>query len=316
VNFLSPDTESLVRWGANFRPATLQGEWWRLLTNCFLHIGILHLLMNMYALLYIGLILEPYLGKARFLAAYLLTGIAASAASLWFHDLTVSAGASGAIFGMYGVFLAMLTTNFIEKSARKNLLISISVFVAYNLMNGMKGGIDNSAHLGGLVAGLAIGYAYYPGLKSPQAMNLTTGAIAGMAIMILTVCSFVYHKTPNDTAIYDTKIKSFISNEAKALEVYSMLKTAPKDSLLATIKDKGIYYWNENIRLIDELDKLNLPDVIYDRDKKLRNYCLLRIKSYRLLYKTVDEGDENKYRDSIGAYNDQIKAVIDSLKGK
>ena len=100
VNFLEPDTQSLVKWGANFRPATLQNEWWRLITNVFLHIGLLHLLLNMYALMYIGLLLEPYLGKLRFLTAYLLTGIAASTASLWFHDQTVSAGASGAIFGM------------------------------------------------------------------------------------------------------------------------------------------------------------------------------------------------------------------------
>jgi len=316
VDFLSPNTESLLRWGANFRPATLEGGWWRLITNCFLHIGILHLLMNMYALLYIGLLLEPYLGKARFLAAYLLTGIAASSSSLWFHDLTVSAGASGAIFGMYGVFLAMLTTNFIEKSARKNLLISISVFVAYNLMNGMKGGIDNSAHLGGLIAGLVIGYAYYPGLKSPQAMNLTVGAIAGMSVIILAACSFVYNKTPNDIAIYETKIKSFISMEAAALDVYNMPKTTPRDSLLAGIKDKGIYNWNQSIKLLDQVDKLNLPDVIYERDKKLHNYCVLRIKSYNLLYKTVSEGNEDKYRDSMIVYDNQIKAVIDSLKGK
>ena len=122
--------------------------------------------------LYIGLLLEPRLGTIRFLGAYILTGIAASITSLWWHDLTISAGASGAIFGMYGVFLAMLTTNLIEKSARKALLTSIGVFVFYNLVNGMKGGIDNAAHIGGLVSGLLTGYAFYPSLKRPEAINL------------------------------------------------------------------------------------------------------------------------------------------------
>ncbi|MEO6850565.1 MAG: rhomboid family intramembrane serine protease, partial [Mucilaginibacter sp.] len=94
VSFFAPNTDSLISWGANFRTITLSGEWWRLITNTFLHIGILHILMNMYALIYIGLLLEPYLGKLRFVAAYLCTGIIASLTSIYIHPLTVSAGAS------------------------------------------------------------------------------------------------------------------------------------------------------------------------------------------------------------------------------
>lgn len=180
VNIISPDSASLLRWGANFKPLTLGGEWWRLITCCFIHIGLVHLLMNMYALLYIGVLLEPYLGKARFIAAYLLSGIIASMTSLYWHDFTISAGASGAIFGMYGVFLAMLTTNLIEKTSRKTMLLSIVFFVGYSLLNGLKGGIDNAAHLGGLVGGLIIGYAYYPSLvnaKAPTLKYLTIGLL-------------------------------------------------------------------------------------------------------------------------------------------
>jgi rhomboid protease GluP len=77
VSIINPTTDQLLAWGANFRALTLAGQWWRLLTNVFLHIGVLHLLLNMYALLYIGLLLEPYLGRARFLIAYLCTGILA-----------------------------------------------------------------------------------------------------------------------------------------------------------------------------------------------------------------------------------------------
>jgi len=169
VNIFEPTNESLITWGANFRPVTLAGEWWRLITCCFLHIGILHLLLNMYALFYIGSLLEPYLGRKRFLAAYLLAGLCASVTSVWWHGLTISAGASGAIFGIYGVFLAMLTTSLIEKTERKALLTSIIFFVGYNLINGLGGGIDNAAHIGGLISGLLIGYALMPGLKKPGA---------------------------------------------------------------------------------------------------------------------------------------------------
>ncbi|MBN8856579.1 MAG: hypothetical protein BGO55_23985 [Sphingobacteriales bacterium 50-39] len=167
INIIQPDVESLVQWGANYKPLTLDGQWWRLLTCCFVHIGIIHILMNMYAFLYIGLLLEPYLGRWKFTIAYLLTGIAASTTSLYWHwnDAAVSAGASGAIFGMYGVFLAMLTTNLIHPEKRKPLLRSIGFFVLFNLGFGTLGTIDNSAHIGGLISGLLIGYILYPVLK-------------------------------------------------------------------------------------------------------------------------------------------------------
>jgi rhomboid protease GluP len=302
-------------WGANFRPVTLAGGEWRLLTNVFLHIGIIHLLFNMYALLYIGLLLEPHLGRLRFAAAYLLTGIAASTASLYWHDMTVSAGASGAIFGMYGVFLAMLTTNFIEKSARKALLTSIAVFVGYNLMNGLKGGIDNAAHIGGLVSGLVIGYVYYPGLKNPERTDMKFGSIAALSVVILLLCFFTCRSTPNIMGQYETKMKRFAAMESMALEVYSMPKNTSRDSLLLEIKDRGLYYWNENIILLNDVDKMDLPNELHDRDKLLLRYCNLRIKSYNLIYKAISENSD-KYKDSITIYNGQIKGIIDGLSGK
>jgi rhomboid protease GluP len=315
VDFMSPTTANLLAWGANFRPMTLGGQEWRLLTNVFLHIGIFHLLFNMYALLYIGLLLEPHLGKIRFAAAYLLTGIAASTASLYWHDMTVSAGASGAIFGMYGVFLAMLTTNFIEKSARRALLTSIVVFVGYNLVNGLKEGIDNAAHVGGLVSGLVIGYAYYPSLKNPEKMDLQWRTIAALSVMILFLCFLTCRSTTNVIGEYDTKMNGFADMEKKALKVFSMPKNTSHDSLLSEIKNRGIYYWNQNIALLNNVEKMNLPTQIHDRDKTLLRYCNLRIKSYNLIYKMVAENTD-KYKDSITMYNGEIKGIIDSLGAK
>jgi len=315
VDWLSPQNDSLINWGANFRPITLQGEWWRLITNCFLHIGIFHLLMNMYALVYIGLLLEPYLGKTRFIAAYLLTGIIASVTSLWWHDLTISAGASGAIFGIYGVFLAMLTTNLIEKKTRIALLISIGIFVTYNLINGMKGGIDNAAHIGGLLGGILIGYAYFPSLKKTEAINLKYSIIGILSILIVSISFIIYSKLPNDIPKYDEKLKSFISMEQMALEIYRMPRNTSKEKLLIEIKDIGTYYWNENIKLLKELEKLDIPEPLHERNKKLLKYCNLRIKSYELIYKTIAE-DTQKYRIEMEDYNRKIENIIIELKGK
>jgi rhomboid protease GluP len=315
VNIIEPDSQSLLNWGANFKPMTLDGEWWRLITNCFLHIGIVHLLMNMYALLYIGMLLEPQIGKGRFAAAYLLTGVAASVNSLWWNELTISAGASGAIFGMYGLFLALLLTNLVEKSTRKELLSSILIFVVYNLIYGMKGGIDNAAHIGGLVSGLLIGFAYYASLKKkeqPGLQYLTTG------ILTLLVAAGTYTSLkiiPNDIITYDQKINEFISNEELALAVFKLPEGTPDDVILEEIQANGLRYWNENIRLLDELDRLNLPDDYVVRNKSLREYCDLRIKSYTLIYKALSE-QSDLYWDQIKDYNDQIEKIIDDLNQK
>ncbi|WP_374950709.1 rhomboid family intramembrane serine protease [Mucilaginibacter sp.] len=227
VNFIQPDNQSLISWGANFRPVTLNGQWWRVLFSCFLHIGIIHLLLNMYALLYIGILLEPYLGTKRFITAYLLTGIISGTTSLTWHDLTISAGASGAIFGMYGVFLAMLTTNVIEKSARKPLLISISIFVIFNLLNGLKSGIDNAAHIGGLISGVIIGYTFIPALRVPDDERSTDSENRSVLILLCIVLAgtcFTLQRIPNDLGLYDTAMKKFAANEVKALNI--LLDTA------------------------------------------------------------------------------------------
>jgi len=161
AGLIAPDGFVHIKWGSNYSPLTLHGEWWRLISCCFVHFGIIHLLMNMYCLFIVGIYLEPLLGKFKFIIAYFATGLLSSLASLWYHTSGInSAGASGAIFGMFGLFLALLTTNLIPKQARSSLLRSIGIFIAYNLFYGIKGGIDNAAHIGGLLSGAMIGYIY------------------------------------------------------------------------------------------------------------------------------------------------------------
>ena len=313
VDIFEPTSESMINWGANYRPLTQDGQLWRLVTCCFLHIGIIHLLFNMYALLYIGLLLEPLLGKLRFAAAYLLTGITASVVSLWWHDdASISAGASGAIFGMYGVFLAMLTTNLIDKSARKAFLTSIVFFVGYNLLNGLKGGIDNSAHIGGLVCGLAIGYAYYNTLNKQVEQRTITKLVATLAFIVFAGTYIVCKETPNDIAEYDSKIQTFATLEKKALDVLNMPPTTSNQQYLDALKNEGIINWNKCIVLLKELDELSIPNGAHDRNEKLIEYCELRIKSYTLMGKAIQEGI-SKYDDSLKIYQENIEDIIRNL---
>jgi rhomboid protease GluP len=160
VSIMQPNSEQLLRWGANFGPLTLDRQWWRLLTAVFLHIGFVHLAVNMWCLWNLGSLAEDLYGSRAYLAVYILSGLAGSIASLARNPLVVSAGASGAIFGVAGaliatLYLARLTA---AKHALRISLISLVVFAAYSIGYGfVKGGMDNGAHIGGLVAGLILG---------------------------------------------------------------------------------------------------------------------------------------------------------------
>ena len=168
LGLISFRAEDLLAWGANFKPSTLNGEWWRLITNTFLHGGLMHLFANMYGLLFVGIFLEPRIGKIRYALIYLGTGIIASIGSIWWHEATVSVGASGAIFGLYGVFLAILLTKVFPKGFSKAFLISTLVFVGFNLLMGLTGGIDNAAHIGGLASGFVTGLLISSQLKEEE----------------------------------------------------------------------------------------------------------------------------------------------------
>jgi rhomboid protease GluP len=157
LGFIDFEAKDLVHWGANYGPYTTKGQWWRLLTSTFLHAGFMHLILNMYGLLFVGLFLEPVLGKNRFMICYIATGLIASLTSLKMHPQVVSIGASGAIFGMYGIFLALLISKIFPPPMQKAFLTSTLIFVGYNLIIGISGGVDNAAHIGGLISGFVIG---------------------------------------------------------------------------------------------------------------------------------------------------------------
>jgi len=150
----------LVRWGANLGVLTFTGEWWRLLTNVFVHGGLLHIAFNMWCLWNLGALCESLYGRWTYAAIYLLCGLGASLASAAWHPNVPSVGASGAIFGLAGALIAAFKLGefSVPRSALSGTLRSLGAFVVYNLLFGFAiPGIDNTAHIGGLVTGLIVG---------------------------------------------------------------------------------------------------------------------------------------------------------------
>jgi len=160
VSPFEPTGQQLVDWGANFGPYTIGGQWWRLLTCVFVHIGIPHIALNMWCLWGLGRLAESVYDRWTFGAVYLITGVAASVASLAWNPIGVSAGASGAIFGIAGALIsAFYVGEFsLPKAVVSGLLVSVLKFAGYNLVLGaFLGHTDNAAHVGGLVSGLILG---------------------------------------------------------------------------------------------------------------------------------------------------------------
>ena len=160
VSFVSPSPEDLLRWGADFGPLTLGGQWWRMFSSMFLHFGIIHLGFNMYVLYQVGIYTEVLYGRAKYIFLYLMTGVMGNIASLMIHPLSVGAGASGAIFGVYGAFLGylLMRRSVIPKQAMQQMVRSTTMFLGINLVYGlMSPRTDLSAHIGGLVSGFLLG---------------------------------------------------------------------------------------------------------------------------------------------------------------
>ncbi len=155
-----PTVPQLIAWGANFGPLTASGQWWRLLTACFLHIGFIHIALNMYILYQAGLFVERLYGGLRFLVLYLVAGIGGNLAGVLLHPMIVSAGASGAIFGVYGGLLAFLLRQraVIRPEAAKAIGRSALIFIGINLFYGLATPhTDLTAHVGGIVTGFLAG---------------------------------------------------------------------------------------------------------------------------------------------------------------
>lgn len=157
THLLYPNGLELMEWGANRRLETNSGEWWRLFTSMFLHGGIMHLILNISGLVLVAIFLEPIVGRKKYFIIYILSGLCGSLASIWWYPNTISVGASGAIFGLYGALLSLLLTNTFNKKGKKGLLIMFGLYVGINLLWGLTGGIDNAAHIGGLLSGALIG---------------------------------------------------------------------------------------------------------------------------------------------------------------
>jgi rhomboid protease GluP len=219
VSPFNPTVEQLMSWGASSAGNVLiDGQWWRIVTAMFLHVGILHLATNMWCLWNLGLLAEPLMGSWGVLAVYLLTGAAGNLLSTFANWLQYNssnifpagAGASGAVFGIAGALIVLLKSNRLPvppvelKKLRRSVIYfaAINLFIGFSISYGTthfgKGIlIDNYAHMGGCACGLLFAWPMVPRLGSPRpAFNLRLRIAVGMIVGILVLFGFFLVQLP------------------------------------------------------------------------------------------------------------------------
>lgn len=176
------NTAVLLKFGAKYNPLIIQGQWWRLITPMFIHIGLEHIVVNMVTLYFIGIDVERFFGHLRFAIIYFISGIMGNIASFAFNPNVVSAGASTAIFGLLGAFL-MLGISFRNNPYISALARQFLLFVILNLAFSFTGGVDLFGHLGGLVGGFLA--AMVVGAPKIGKNNFSRSLISGVALAAL-----------------------------------------------------------------------------------------------------------------------------------
>jgi rhomboid protease GluP len=298
AGILRPDAAVHVRFGSNLGILTLGGEWWRLATAVFIHFGILHLAFNMWALWDAGRLVERLYGTTRFALVYASAGLAGSIASLVWNPGVNSAGASGAIFGVFGALLAFLLDrrNGVPLALMRSLRNSTLAFVGFAVVFGaLHPAIDNAAHLGGLAAGAALG-ALLARPLTPQARTHADRAgpwlaAAASALVLGVGVQWLAHPSAEraaelelrrDLAWFD-EARSAASETMRTLVAEARREQLPESEFATRLEREVVPLWEEIAARVGRGYALDPDSSLAPVPRLLAGYSKARLDSARLL---------------------------------
>ncbi len=305
VSAVSPSGEDLVRWGADFGPKTLAGEWWRLLTATFVHVGVLHIGFNMWVLLAAGPLVERLLGNVGFLVLYVVAGLTGSVASLLWNPMLVSAGASGAIFGLFGALVAvgLRQRGSIPMEQVTHLRNSGLAFVGYNLVFGLfLPNIDVAAHLGGLAGGFLGGLVLRQPLR-PEARAgrpVRNALLVGVGVVLVVGGVLAVSARHADLVSLMAELDRFEAVEARSLETMQGLdERARRQNLtqaaVADIIEREVLPdWKASRQRLGAVDRV--PADLRKRVAEILDYMRLREEGWDLLARGLRTGNDDTIR--------------------
>lgn len=316
AGFLHSPNEVQLNWGANFGPATQDGEWWRLGSAMFLHFGIIHLGLNMLALWESGQLVERMYGRLRFIGIYLLSGLFGNLVSLVMQGGgAIAGGASGAIFGVYGAALVFLWRERAAISVREFRLLfggAIAFSILTIGMGFLVSGIDNGAHIGGLIAGILLSISFS---KSITARAMPIKYIVGAAGLLLGASVYIGTHLPkpsyswNDERLLRSVIGEFVAQDQEINRAWINLSydakqgDKPIEEIIKDI-DLGIHkpYESSLDMLLDLPDDPSLPSA--QKLEQLRRYTEIRKQKSELVIEDLKakaelENQENAKQENL-----------------
>lgn len=310
----TPAVQDVLKWGGCMKVYITGGEWCRLVTAIFGHTGILELLVNIAALYFIGLVVEAILGKAKYLIAFLCTGILANLAAINWYNETVIAGASGAVFGMYGVFLAFATTAYINKKFPKVWLLSILAYVVFTVANVAPADVYNAVNFAGLISGICIGYLFYFFHFKRNVARAGGSRISVEILLITSLVVFLYIRSGrNDSIRFEKAIMKLNQIELKAMTQMQRLQFAKSNEDAAKIlRDSTLPEWQHFQKELIKTDRYKLNDEFTQKRKLLSKYAQMRVLQTKLIYESI-KGGSDKYHQQIDKVSDSIDLIIDKL---
>jgi rhomboid protease GluP len=306
VSFNKPQVKDMISWGAEFGPKTLEGEWWRLLTSMFVHIGFLHVALNMLALAVVGPTVERLVGRVSFLVIYLVSGLGGSVLALYTNALAVVAGASGAVFGIYGALLAVAIRqrNSMPPGIAPRLARAGLKFVVYNLIYSFSPGISLAAHVGGFFAGLACGL--FPSQASwceePENRSLRVlMPLAFGAVLVVAGSLAANDRYPHLRELQElfSQFKTLDAKDAKAFDAvrYKTFRQGMNDAEFAGFVERDVLpKWHNTRELLAHYEPV--PQPLARKVEAIVQYMSLREQSCALIIEGLREQNAQKIKEA------------------
>jgi rhomboid protease GluP len=313
ISPVRPTEQQMLAWGAGYGPLTTNGQPWRLFTEMFLHFGIIHIGMNMFVLWQGGALIERLFGNFSYLVIYLLSGLCGSFLSLYTHPFGVSAGASGAVFGVYGALFGYMAfqRRSVPGPVVKSLLINVGLFVVLNVAYGLKDKeIDMSAHLGGLISGAILGAILSrPLVRGAGQMRGAVVAVIGLVAATVAAA----HLSP--AVDYEDQFQKVTDSAAGAFDVYNQAqeryqKNQIDDEVLADILDsKVLPPIQKALQQLEGVEAAKLPPQIAREWQGEVAYLSARKEQFDLLTRAIhdQDPDEMNAANQAGTRADQLE---------